>query len=87
MADEWGCAMNRVHRDTAGSSPMGNRVVDGHALRFEPLGDQGQVLEFPCDAQGHVDLDLLSEQALETYLYARAMIGRHFHSPRCLPLA
>jgi hypothetical protein len=87
MAHElWGRAMNTVLRDTGSTYPLVSAVSFGHALRFEPLGGEGQVLDFPCDAQGRVDLDALSEQALEAYLYARAMIGRHFHAPRCLPM-
>jgi hypothetical protein len=54
-------------------------------LRFEPLfcGHRGYV--FPCDAQGHVDLDGLSERALQNYLYARAMMGRETAWPRVEP--
>ena len=51
-------------------------------LRFEPLfsGHPGYV--FACDAQGQVDLDSLSERALQNYLYARAMMGRETAWPR-----
>jgi hypothetical protein len=54
-------------------------------LRFEPLfsGRRGYV--FPCDAQGRVDLDGLSERALQNYLYARAMMGRETAWPRVQP--
>ena len=37
---------------------------------------QGSGYAFPCDGQGHVDLDALSERARNNYLFARAMIGR-----------
>ncbi len=39
-------------------------------------------MTFPCDAQGHVALDRLSERARQNYLFARAMIGRDFAWPR-----
>jgi hypothetical protein len=50
----------------------------GHLLRFRSLFDDGRGLAFPCDEQGHVDMDGLSEQALNNYLYARAAVGREF---------
>jgi hypothetical protein len=50
-------------------------------LRFDDLHVRGRGFAFPCDAQGHVDLDALSEQARENYLYARALIGRAMSMP------
>ena len=52
-----------------------------YALRFQSLFNQGRAMEFPCDEQGHVDLDALSERARENYLYARAVIGFEFGQP------
>ena len=54
-------------------------------LRFEPLfaGHRGYV--FPCDSQGRVDMNSLSERALQNYLYARAMMGRETAWPRIQP--
>ena len=40
---------------------------------------------FPCDAQGNVDLDQLSERARDNYLYARAVVGCDLHRPQVLP--
>jgi hypothetical protein len=54
-------------------------------IRFESLFHFGRALVFPCDAQGHVPMDDLSEQARENYLYARAVVGREFASPVVLP--
>jgi hypothetical protein len=45
-------------------------------LRFDDLFVAGRGFAFPCDAQGRVDLDALSDQARENYLYARALVGR-----------
>jgi hypothetical protein len=50
-------------------------------LRFQSLFDPGRGYAFPCDEQGHVDLDTLSEKARNNYLYARAMIGREVTTP------
>ncbi len=55
-------------------------------VRFMSLFTKGRGLAFPCDAQGHVDLDAMSERARNNYLYARAMVGRDHAAPRiCRP--
>jgi hypothetical protein len=50
-------------------------------LRFRSLFDRGRGFSFPCDGAGHVDLDQLTEQARNNYLYARAMVGRELSFP------
>jgi hypothetical protein len=45
-----------------------------YELRFEPPKSLGPALTFPCDAQGQVDLDALSEQGLNDYLFARRWV-------------
>lgn len=50
-------------------------------IRFASLFRPGRALCFPCDAEGHVDLDTLSEQARNNYLIARALVGREYASP------
>ena len=52
-----------------------------HEIRFRSLFNEGRGLSFPCDAQGHVELDALSDRARENYLYARAVVGREFAYP------
>ena len=52
-----------------------------YEVQFRPLCKEGHCLSFPCDPQGHVDLDSLSPYAMENYLCARAMIGHEFASP------
>jgi hypothetical protein len=56
-----------------------------HMLRFQSLFDEGRAYAFPCDAEGHVDLDALSERARNNYLYARAVIGIEVATPRVEP--
>lgn len=55
--------------------------ADRYELRFASLFDEGRGLAFPCDAEGHVDLDALSSRARLNYLYARTVIGREFSMP------
>jgi hypothetical protein len=56
----------------------------GFELRFQSLFDEGRGFAFPCDAQGHVDIDLLSARLRLNYLYARTLIGREFSVPAVL---
>lgn len=53
-----------------------------HELRFQSLFGTGRRgYSFPCDAQGHVDLDTLSERTRTNYFYARAVVGRELSVP------
>ena len=54
-------------------------------VRFQSLFDAGRAFAFPCDASGRVDLDGLSERALQNYLYARAVVGREFSAAAVVP--
>jgi len=55
-------------------------------IRYRSLFNEGSCLSFPCDAEGHVDLDALSNRARENYLYARAMVGRDYAHPAVEPV-
>ena len=50
-------------------------------LLFRPLWHAGRAFAFPCDPQGQVDLDAMSERARNNYFYARAMMGRELSYP------
>jgi hypothetical protein len=50
-------------------------------LRFRSLFHDGRALAFGCDADGSIDLDRLSDRARQSYLYARALVGRDFAQP------
>ena len=66
-------------------SPM--RAVRGDfELRFRSLFQEGRALAFTCDADGHIDLDRLSDRSRERYLYARALVGREYAQPEVLPV-
>jgi len=57
----------------------------GFELRFQSLFDAGRALAFPCDAEGHVELDTLSDRARSNYDYALAVVGREFAFPAVQP--
>lgn len=50
-------------------------------LCFRSLFQSGRGFAFPCDPQGHVDMDRLSEAARNNYFFARAMVGRELTTP------
>lgn len=52
-----------------------------YELRFQYLVNPERCFAFPCDAQGRVDMDALSERALNSYLFARALMGRDTSAP------
>lgn len=53
-------------------------------IRFATLSNEGRGLVFPCDEEGHVDIDALSERSRNNYFFARAMLGREYATPRVL---
>ena len=52
-----------------------------YELRFASLYNRGRGFAFPCDAQGHVDIDELTERSRENYFYARTVVGAEFSAP------
>ena len=52
-----------------------------HYLFFDGLFPAVHSLAFPCDQQGHVDMDEMSDRARENYLFARTVIGRDYYVP------
>ena len=64
---------------------MINSMHTQYELRFESLFDSGRGYVFPCDSQGHVELDQLSDRARNNYLFARAVVGRELAVPAVRP--
>ena len=56
-------------------------LADTYELRFAALEGGAHGVAFPCDAQGHVNLDALSDTSRNAYLYARAVVGAVFARP------
>jgi hypothetical protein len=50
-------------------------------LRFQSLFDAGRCYVFPCDAEGRVDMDALSDHSRQNYPFAHAGIGRELSYP------
>jgi hypothetical protein len=68
-------------------TPSTTRTPTRFEVRFKSLFRDGVALAFPCDSNGRVDLDRLSEAAKGNYLFARAMVGREFACPAVQPIA
>jgi hypothetical protein len=63
------------------ASQMTSRKQADYELRFRSLFNEGRAFAFPCDADGHVDIDALSDRARLNYLYARIVVGRELSMP------
>jgi hypothetical protein len=68
--------MNVSHASTANDARF--------ELRYRSFSTHRCGYSFPCDAQGRVNLDELSEPARENYLYARAMVGFDLLQPEVM---
>jgi hypothetical protein len=62
-------------KDTRGTGRCAFRLC------FRSLSESGRGYAFPCDGNGRVDLDQLSEHARNNYFYARVMVGRELAAP------
>ena len=64
---------------------MSNLIYTKHSdhfeIRFRSLFKEGRALAFPCDADGHVDLDALPVGGRRNYLMATALVGREYALP------
>lgn len=52
-----------------------------YELLFQSLYQSGRALAFPCDAQGNVALDTLSDKVRQNYFDALAAVGRAYAMP------
>ncbi len=62
-----------------GTSPV--RQSEHFELRFLSLFNEGRAWAFPCNAQGQVDLDDLSDRARNNYFFVHSVIGRDVTLP------
>ena len=52
-----------------------------YELRFQSLFHSGRALTFPCDRQGEVHWEAMTDGARANFLRARDNVGREFASP------
>jgi len=60
---------------------MSESTQNQFQLCFQSLYRSGRGYSFPCNPQGLVDLNQLSERMRANYLFARAMVGRELAVP------
>jgi hypothetical protein len=58
-----------------------------YLLRFVSHDDRGRDVCVPCDEAGNVDMNTLTERLRNSYLGARAMVGRGYSCPTVQPAA
>jgi hypothetical protein len=54
-----------------------------YEICYAPLDGNGPELS-PCDSEGHVPIDSLSDRTRNNYFYARTVIGREYAAPAVL---
>jgi hypothetical protein len=54
---------------------------DRYEVRFQSLFNSGRGVSFPCDAQGRVKLEALTERARQFYRRAQELVGREYATP------
>ena len=69
---------------TTSAFRAGSQENGSFLLRFNCLFT-GRGLSFPCDAEGVVDVDALSEQARGNFARALRSVGRDYGTPQVVP--
>ena len=52
-----------------------------YELRFQSLFHSGRALSFPCDREGEVHWDAMTDGARASFLRAQGSVGREWASP------
>ena len=52
-----------------------------YELRFQSLFHSGRALSFPCDREGEVHWDSMTDGARASFLRAQGSVGREWASP------
>lgn len=65
---------------------MTESIAHEFRLCFRSLFNEGRGYAFPCDPEGCVDLDHMSETARNNYFFARGMVGRDLAAPAVEPM-
>jgi hypothetical protein len=59
-------------------------TIARYELRFQSLFHTGRALTFPCDPQGEVQWDAMTDGARASFLRAQGSVGRGYASPAVL---
>ena len=61
--------------------PPAAESIARYELRFRSLFHTGRALAFPCDREGEVQWDTMTERARASFLRAQGSVGREYASP------
>jgi hypothetical protein len=70
-----------------GSTFTVEHEVNRFELRFFSLSPRRADFSIPCDANGAVDIDRLSDSVRLRYLFARKVIGLEYRRPTVCPVS
>ncbi|MEX8518067.1 MAG: hypothetical protein AB3X44_06100 [Leptothrix sp. (in: b-proteobacteria)] len=56
-----------------------------YEIRFQSLFHAGRGLSFPCDADGRVHIESMSERARQSYQNAQHLVGCEYATPAVIP--
>ena len=82
-----GAASSHLHCPMNPSPGLAATKTAHYELRFLNLFGSRGSYAFPCDAEGHVLIDALSDRCRSNYFYARTLVGNEFSSPTVAAVA
>jgi hypothetical protein len=59
--------------------------AERYEIRFQSLFHTGRAVSFPCDRQGRVQVEGLSDRARKCYEQARSRVGSEYATPAIVP--
>jgi hypothetical protein len=65
---------------TAALTPAAESLAR-YELRFQSLFHSGRALAFPCDREGEVQWEAMTDGARASFLRAQGSVGREYASP------
>lgn len=71
-----------IHGSECGEAK--NQLATGrrYELHFQSMLQRSRDWTFPCDSEGHVDMNAMTERDRINYLFARALMGIDLDLPR-----
>lgn len=69
-------------QETHVDSTINSQLDRRYELHFQTLLRPGRSWAFSCDAEGNVDMNVMTERSRNNYLFARALVGIDLDTPR-----
>ncbi len=78
-------ALTQIAEAIMSIEPLIAAAAARYELRFQSLFHTGRGVSFPCDRQGAVHWEALSERARASFLRAQEQVGREYAAPAVMP--